>query len=244
MQKWCPESLVKPAADSARFEALPTGPSASGGRRADVFRPEAGFADREVLLRALSREERAEVLKLLEQDLRREHDEWRRQEEEARQAAAAVQREADLAALAAWQDSLARKLDEAFRSALAVVASRTAELAMLMAQKVVRREVAADPEVLVRSLETVLYKAAAGCLLTVTVHPEDALWLAAAPQLRERLRIGEIKEDRRLERGGCLVKADEVEWDATLTRQITALGEALAAALAIPPDHARDGEHA
>lgn len=244
MQKWCPESLVKPAADSARFESLPTGPSASSGRRTDVFRPEAGFADREALLRALSREERAEVLKLLEQDLRREHDERRRQEEEARQAAAAVQREADLATLAAWQDSLARKLDEAFRSALAVVASRTAELAMLMAQKVVRREVAADPEVLVRSLETVLYKSAAGCLLTVTVHPEDALWLAAAPQLRERLRIGEIKEDRRLERGGCLVKADEVEWDATLTRQIAALGEALATALAIPPDHARDGEHA
>jgi flagellar assembly protein FliH len=231
MQKWCPEPLTLPSAQAGRYERSVFG--ATG--RVTAFRPEAGFAGADALLRSLSREERAEVARLLEQDLRREFEERQRSDTAAREAAAAAQRQADEAALAAWQDSLASGLEQTVRETIGELARRTAMIAVAMASKVVRREVALDAEVLVRNLETVLYKAAAGSRLSVTVHPEDAVWLADASELCERLRIVDVKADRRLERGGCLVQAGGVEWDATIERQLTTLGEALDTALAVPP---------
>ncbi len=41
-----------------------------------------------------------------------------------------------------------------------------------------------------------------------------------------------MKEDRRIARGGCLVQADDLEWDATLQRQLSVLEEVARAALA------------
>jgi flagellar biosynthesis/type III secretory pathway protein FliH len=68
------------------------------------------------------------------------------------------------------------------------------------------------------------------------------VWLRGAPELRERLRIAEIKEDRRLERGGCLVKAGDNEWDATVERQLAVLGEALQEALSVPAESPEAGD--
>ena len=79
---------------------------------------------------------------------------------------------------------LAAGLRRELRDALATLARETTTAAIIMATKLVRREVAQEPEVLVRAIETVLYKAAAGCPLSVTVHPEDAAWLEAAPAIR------------------------------------------------------------
>jgi len=200
------------------------------------FRSEAGFNDPHNLLRQLSRSERAQVLELIEKDLRREYEERHREETAVREAAEAERILAEKEQHERWQRELAAGMRREVRDALATLARQTAAIASVMATKLVRREVEQDPDILVRALETVLYKSAAGCPLSVTVHPDDAAWLDAAPAVRERLRIREIKEDRRLERGGCLVKTDELEWDATVERQLTVLADALDEALVIPPD--------
>ena len=236
MQKWCPEPLVADNSTAGAFESMATAACDSLAADRAGFRPEAGFTDPHRLLRQLSRAERAQVMELLDQDVRREYEDKCRVESAARTKADTEHQAAEAAALDQWQRDLAEGLRREIEDALATVAQQTVTMAMLMATKLVRREVAADPEVLVRTLETVLYKAEAGCSLSITAHPEDATWLDAAPELRKRLRISEIKADRRLERGGCLVRADDLEWDATVERQLAVLGEALAEALAVPPE--------
>ena len=232
MQKWCPEPLEPPAGARPSLASLTPPWSTPASWQASSFRPESGFSSSEALLSSLSREERVQVAKLLEDDLRKEYERRRLEEEASRK------KEADAAAarMAAWQDSLSQQLQQAFRSALSMLASRISECALIMAAKVVRKQVEQDPEVLVRSLETVLYKAEPGCSLSVTVHPDDAVWLAADPEIRQRLRIRDMKEDRRVERGGCLVEIDEAEWDATISRQLSTLCENLAAVLSVPPE--------
>jgi len=236
MQKWCPEPLVADNASVGAFEPLAAATAGSLAADRAGFRPEAGFTDPHCLLRQLSRSERAQVMELLDQDVRREYEDKCRLETAKREQADTERLAADTAAREQWQQELAGGLRREIEDALATVAKQTVTMAMLMATKLVRREVAADPEVLVRTLETVLYKAEAGSSLSITAHPEDAAWLEAAPELCERLRIREIKADRRLERGGCLVRADDLEWDATVERQLAVLGEALDEALAVPPE--------
>ncbi len=235
MQKWCPEPLVPIGGGSERFE--PTAPVAAAVHgRAAAFRPEAGFADADTLLRALSRSERAEVVALLDQDLRREFEQRHAQQREECEARVAAIQQETAEALATWQGGLAHALREHVDSTLAAWARRLGAIAVMMAAKIVRREVDQDPTVLVRALETVLFKAEAGTQLTVTLHPDDAAWLETAADLRHQLRIGAVKTDRRLSRGGCLIKGDDVEWDATVERQLAVLGEVLDEMLAVPPD--------
>ncbi|HOX26440.1 MAG TPA: FliH/SctL family protein [Candidatus Krumholzibacteria bacterium] len=240
MQKWSPEPLAAGRSSLGAYQ--PLHPATAVAALDAAFRPETGFAEPKGLLQHLSRDERARIVDLLELDLRREHDERARREAEAQAAADASRQAEDAAALARWQAEFAEGVRREIKDKLDDLVRHAADLAVAMATKVVRREVAVDPEVLVRALETVLYKAEAGATLSVTVHPDDARWLAAASELRERLRVGEIKEDRRLARGGCLVKADDLEWDATVERQLAVLGEAAADALAIPADQAPQPE--
>lgn len=229
MQRWSPEAF-DPAAtgttvvrgDGAVFTplagaALAAGPVA-GDRR---FRSESGFGDPRVLMAQLSAPERAVVCDLVEQDVSRRYAEQeaalRAELEEARRRDRQELQQAQDAFAAAWQEQHDARLRE-----IAVAAAR---LAVQLAGKLVRRAAAADPETLARTLETVLYGAGARGPLTVTVHPDDAAWLDARPELRERLRIGDLVHDRRIDRGGCVVAADGREWDATLQGQLETLGE-------------------
>jgi flagellar biosynthesis/type III secretory pathway protein FliH len=209
------------------------------------FRPEAGFADAAGLLSSLSRDERAQVVTLVENDLRREYEQRCQEESAAREAALAERQAAETAQRARWQEEFAGGVRREVEAALASLAQHTAAIARLMAEKLVRREVAADPEVLLRALETVLFKVEAGCSLQVTVHPDDAAWLRQQTEACARLRIAEIKDDRRLDPGGALVKADGHEWDATIERQLDVLAETLAEALALPaPEPGEGGDDA
>ena len=245
MQKWCPEPLVAADHGAERFE--PTSPAAATlDGRTVAFRPEVGFADADTLLRSLSRSERAQIVALLDQDLRREFEQRHAEERSACEARVAAVQAETAATLATWQANLAEALRDHQAATLAAWARRLGAIAVMMAAKIVRREVDQDPAVLVRALETVLFKAEAGTQLTVTVHPDDAAWLEAADDLRRQLRVGAVKTDRRLSRGGCLVKGDDVEWDATVERQLAVLGEVLDEVLAVPLDDGapRDGDHA
>mgnify|MGYP002066460784 CR=1 FL=1 len=86
---------------------------------------------------------------------------------------------------------------------------------------------------------TALFKAEAGCSMSVTLHPDDAAWLADAATVRERLRIREIKEDRRLEAGGAVVKIDDLEWDATIASQLERLGQVVEEAVGVRAEAAQ-----
>jgi len=234
MQRWSPEPLVVDARGAGAFEPEPLAAATTSAGRTTAFRPEIGFASADSLLSALSRDERAQVVALLEQDLRREYERRHAEESAARTAAAEARQETAARELAAFQENLAAQIRQEVEAMLADLARRLGEIAVLMAAKVVRREVATDPEILVRAVETVLFKAEAGSQLTVTLHPEDADWLQANPTFLSQLRIGAVKTDRRLERGGCLVQSDQVEWDATVERQLAVLQEMLDETLALP----------
>jgi flagellar biosynthesis/type III secretory pathway protein FliH len=237
MQKWCPEPFATAASGPSDFRKMDLDADSGTNDGKGLFRPESGYASPEAMLRSLSRKEREQVVELIDRDLKREYEERHKTE------MAALAEEAALAAanLTAWKEEFSESLEEALQSCLAQLATRISDFAVLMASKIVRREVVQDPDILIRNLETVLFKARAGCILTVTVHPEDADRLKSSPELREKLRIKEVKEDRRIERGGCLVKADDEEWDATISRQLEALGETLETTLACrPAEHEKD----
>ncbi len=227
MQKWCPEPLAPDAAGDRGFVPVSVAPSERTG-----FRPETGFADRRHLLEQLSRDERTQLVDLVEIDLRAEY-EARLAAETARLAA---QHAEDLAtaraALTSCQEAFADGAVAAFAAATRDLADAAVALALQLAEKLVRVRVEADTGVLVRAVETILFKAEPGVQLDVTCHPDDAALFLSSPDLRARLRIGDVKQDRRIARGGCLVQAGDLEWDATLQRQLSVLEDVARAALA------------
>jgi len=103
------------------------------------------------------------------------------------------------------------------------MAVEAAGLAVALARKIIRDTVDADPDFVVRTLETALFKAQDSHPLTAVLHPDDAEYLAQKPELLSRLRIEKIVPDRRMEKGGCRVRAGVQEWDASLTRQVDTL---------------------
>jgi flagellar biosynthesis/type III secretory pathway protein FliH len=118
-------------------------------------------------------------------------------------------------------------------------AVEAAGLALALAGKIIRDTVEVDPEFLTRTLETALFKVRDVNPLTVILHPDDANLLQNNPDLMTRLRIGTVVSDRRVEKGGCRIRAGVREWDATLSRQMDALAEiveeTLAATSALAP---------
>ncbi|MHB8079065.1 MAG: FliH/SctL family protein [Candidatus Krumholzibacteriia bacterium] len=217
MRKWSPEEFTPPAA-SGGFSLLAPAPGAAAGRG---FRAEYGAAAGADPLARLAPAEQAAVRERIGQEVEaslraREDDRWRRHEEETQ----------------AFANGLAAALEAETQSVLAGVARSAADLALVVAERIVRREVAADPAILARALEDLLLRLPAGAPLTVTVHPDDAAWLADQPDLRARLRIATVQPDRRMTRGGALAIADRREWDATVNGQIAALAEAVEASLA------------
>ncbi len=238
MQKWCPEPLAVPTGANGAFvslggRSLATGsappPATEGG---GAFRPEAGFADHRSVLEQLSREERAQLVDLVDLDLRSEYD---RRLGETEAACAGQIAEAQIVAeqrIATWTAEFADQMQSGLEEALRATADAAVHLALAMAEKIVRARVEVDDEVLLRGIETVLFKAEPGATVSVTCHPDDAANLRSAPEVCARLRISDVKEDRRIQLGGCLVRAADLEWDATVRRQLTVLEEVAREALA------------
>jgi len=235
MQKWCPEPLTIDPDIQGGFVPLSDRSDAAEASNL-AFRPEAGFAEPAHLLAALSRDERTQIIELVAQDIRREYED-RAQAESAALNAAETQRVAQAVAdCARWRTEFSEGIRHEVEDALSTLARHTVDIAVIMAEKLVRREIETDRDVLVRALETVLYKVEAGSSMQVTAHPEDAAWLREHADLRERLRVTEVKEDRRLERGGALVKSNDSEWDATIERQLSVLGETFEEAFLLPAE--------
>ena len=230
MQKWSPEPFETPEASTlpagvatAEFETGEAGLFGSPGHATDVrqFRSELGFTDSKSLMNSLTTDERGQVYELVEMDLVEEYQEREKQlrEEFGEQVAA------DQAEMASQMAQWTTDLSEIMARQIKEMAAAAANLAVQVAGKLVRAQVAADPSVLARLIETTTYKITESEPLTIQASVPDAEWLSGQTELCERLHIGEIVADRRVEAGGCLIRCGKNEWDATLARQLGSLEE-------------------
>ena len=158
-----------------------------------------------------------------------------RDEYEARLAEQAAAHAAELALVElrneARIDRWADEWDSLRRRDAVRLADEATVLAVAIAEKIIRDRVDMDRGVLVRNLETALFKIQSDRPVTVLVNPHDQGWLAEDTALRERLRIGAVVPDRRVEVGGCRLRTDDGEWDATLKQQLESLADLVEGAL-------------
>lgn len=159
-------------------------------------------------------------------------DEARREGLAAGREAAGAELDAALAALADMAGALREH-----REALAEKAAQEATvLAVEIAAKLVRAEVAAVPERVVDVLRGAIRRASDRSRLVARVHPDDlAVCRDAAAEVTERMGgIGafEVVDDPRIGRGSCVLETGTGDVDATFESQLARVLEALVA----PPD--------
>jgi flagellar assembly protein FliH len=142
----------------------------------------------------------------------------------ARAEAAVVER------LALAEQLVARTRD-AREEALASCERDLVELSFQIAEKIVRQRVAADPATTVGVLEHALRKAFVRDGLTVLCHPDDLERLSASSELLQT-KVGSLHGlsligDRRISRGGVVVRTDAGDIDATIESQLERLRDLL-----------------
>jgi flagellar assembly protein FliH len=111
----------------------------------------------------------------------------------------------------------------------------TVELAIQIAEKVIGAAVRVDPDAMLAVVASALRRTAVRGHLVVQVHPDDFdLVRDAADGIAAGLGgIGclEVVSERRVGRGGCVVRTGEGEIDATVEEQLTRVRELAADAL-------------
>lgn len=155
-------------------------------------------------------------------------------EEGRREGFAAGKREA--APLIAVLQNIADEARAAREEFIAITTPQLLNLAVQIAEKIIRREVETDPTVVQRIAEDALRHAVDKHHLRIRVHPEDLETLqAAAPELQAAL--DDIREfeivpdrrrgDRRMARGGCLIETESGIIDARIETQVEEVRERL-----------------
>jgi len=146
---------------------------------------------------ALYRLVEAELADKVRAELAAENAQWREQQE------AALRRVVER-----WRETQRRELEE--------IARHSVELAIAMAEQLLRARLAVDRAALLRALETLIYRAPRGTEFTLLAHPDDVGWLQEQEAALRALNITGIRPDRRIQPGGCLVTAEGQEWDFTV----------------------------
>jgi len=218
MQNWSPEPFTDQghheAAEAATFRHRERETPATGAE--SLFRKDTWGRGPASLRDLLTREEREVLQRQVEQEVAADH---RQQLQEARDE---LRREN-----AAWLMHLGAEIQSESQRQLQDIARNTGHLALALAERILRRAIRFDPEILLRALEVLLMKVEADASLELRVNPADAEFLAAREDLQRQLHIDKIIPDRRIERGGCLVRGGLQMWDATLQGQLDALTEVL-----------------
>ncbi len=99
------------------------------------------------------------------------------------------------------------------------------ELALELTRRIVGRAVALDPQILESTYAQALNTVPDVRPATLFVHPDDRKRLDIAALARDQ-RI-EVVDDPAVGQGGCRVRADRIEVDATLSTALDALRDAL-----------------
>jgi len=131
-----------------------------------------------------------------------------RAEEEARQS---------LAVLAAAAEAFASKQSDA----VAVVEARAAELAVLVAERIVSAALELDPDLVCSVVGTALRRVVDTDRLVLDVNPDDLervrAWVSTGEGGLARI---EVRGERRVAAGGCVVRTADVEIDARVAVQL------------------------
>lgn len=196
-------------------------------KRADVGHapPQGGVVKRPLV------EARAEAARLLA--------EAERTADETRESARRTARELRAAAYAEGQEAALTELNalllearERREAALAEVERDVLRLAVRLAEKIIGREIQADPATLADIVSTALRSARQHETLVVRVHPAD---LPEVQSRRERIdpagraRFLDFVPDPQVSRGGCVIQSESGVVDAQLDTQLRALERALLA---------------
>jgi len=159
-------------------------------------------------------------------------EEGRAQGREEGRAEALEQTKRELSELSTkWSEAL--RAFEVDRSEMLISARQDVlRLALLLAEKVIKRRVESDPRVVLDQLASVLSMISSPTRLTVRVHPSDGeLARDALPDMLERCANAqhiEIVEDISLERGSCVAKTSGGgEFDASVRSQLDRIVEEL-----------------
>lgn len=250
MRKWSPEpfdTVVNPvSADKSRAPLFEAGMSNEASVSLMDNEPEDGFRKDPALSRntslwnLMSETEKDEIRARVRQDLQTEYIEIQGDHENKHRAELDSVRAEFATSLNNWRRELATEL----AAEKSRTATQAAGLALALAGKIIRDTVEIDPQFVVRTLETALFKIQDSHELTAVLNPEDADMLSGDPELMKNLRITEIVPDRRVEKGGCRLRSGIHEWDATLSRQMDTLTaiveESLAAGQTRSPDDEGD----
>ena len=118
---------------------------------------------------------------------------------------------------------------EGLRASLYAQAEReVVRLAIAIAEKIVRREVRLDPEIVQPLVHVALGRAAGKSPVTLCVHPDDyrTLLPGSAELSQSEGRDVALVADRTVERGGCLIRTDCGDIDARIEEQFRELERA------------------
>jgi flagellar assembly protein FliH len=128
--------------------------------------------------------------------------------------------------------SAAARLDEASAAAAAAAEPRAVELALRIAEKVLGGELEARPELVLDVVRGALRRLTEPLPATLLVNPEDAELVRAsiADFSVEHGSELSVREERRIERGGCVVQTRAGELDAQVTAQLERAAKVVARA--------------
>lgn len=139
---------------------------------------------------------------------------------------------AEVSAAARALASAAARLDEASATAAADAEPRAVELALRIAEKVLGGELEARPELVLGVVRGALRRLTEPLPATLLVNPEDAELVRASIADFSVEHGGElsVREERRVERGGCVVRTQAGEIDAQITAQLERAAKVVAQA--------------
>jgi flagellar assembly protein FliH len=143
--------------------------------------------------------------------------------------------EQELATAIAAAQGLARGLETAVPRDVEMVARTVAELAVLIARRIVAAELRHDPAVLVAAIETALRQAAGASVITVELHPDavapvEAAW-TARHGVRHRGFSWSFAADPTMAVGGCRLRTEHGFVEAGFEGQLAEVAAALDASI-------------
>lgn len=121
-------------------------------------------------------------------------------------------------------DTLLGSLDQPFQALDEAVERQLAELAMLVARQLVRRELKTEPEQVVGVVrEALAALPVAARNVRVALNPEDAVLVREALAVGEDSQTIRIVDDPVQSRGGCKVLTDNSQIDASVETRLNAV---------------------
>lgn len=142
--------------------------------------------------------------------------------------------QAQVAVLQRLMQALTRpfaELDEAVETSLL-------ELATTIARQIIRRELTADPELILAVIhDAIAMLPVAARRITLQLHPEDAHLVRQHMPAPLEEDLWRLVEDASCARGGCIVTTEHSRLDATIEQQVARIADAVLGAAGEEDDH-------